>query len=269
MSADRHRLHLLTVPADLFYKFIFQTMRVPFLSTLAGGIICLCTCVNPALAQSLIAGIPNAGVAHKGQFEMTHESQFNWWEGDLKWTSFNFWCYGVNDRTELTVTVNNLASPGSGNLTAGAGFKHLIPLLAFQPRHELKLTVGTNALVSLQGRGMGFWSYSHLSGRLPGLRTRLTGGISYGTEQAFGFRPAGPTETAPLRPLCFMGGVEQPITGSLSVIADWFSGTHDLAALITALQFDTKRVTYIAGYKRANNTNSGVSALIIEVMYRF
>jgi hypothetical protein len=248
-------------------------MNFFFLSFLTGWLLLLAT-LNPTNAQSLIAGIPNASVAHKGHFEMTHESQFNWWEGDLKWTSFNFWCYGVNDRTELTVTFNNLAVPGSGNLTAGVGFKHLIPLLPDHPKRELKLTVGTNALLSLQGRGAGFWSYSHLSGRLPVLRTRLTAGASYGTEQAFGFRYskpdfAGRSELRPLRPLTFIGGIEQPLVGPVSLIADWFSGTHDLAALITALQVDTHKVTYIAGYKRANNRNSGVNALIIEVMYRF
>lgn len=260
-------------------------MQSSCLNALTGVLIGLCACLSSASAQSLIAGIPNASVAHKGHLEMTHESQLNWWDGDVKWTSFNFWCYGINNRTELTVTFNNLAVPGSGNLTAGVGFKHLVPLLPARPRHELKLTVGTNALVSLQGRGLGFWSYGHLSGRLPVLRTRLTGGLSYGTEQAFGFRRVGltdptaprpsglsgaePAALRPLRPLSFIGGVEQPLVGPVSFIADWFSGSHDLAALITALQLDTHKVTYIAGYKRANNANSGVNALIVEVMYRF
>lgn len=34
-----------------------------------------------------------------------------------------------------------------------------------------------------------------------------------------------------------------------------------------ALQLDTQKVTYIAGYKRANNANSAVNALSMEVMY--
>lgn len=245
------------------------------LTGLVAAVCCGLSVLHTATAQSLIAGIPNASVAHKGHFEMTHESQFNWWENEFKWTSFNFWCYGVDERTELTVTFNNLASPGSGNLTAGVGFKRLVPLLPSRAQHELKLTVGTNALFSLQGRGLGFWSYGHLSGRLP----RLTAGLSYGTEQAFGFRtvsrptigPAatGKDELRPLRPLSLIAGLEQPLVGRLSFIADWFSGTHDLAALITALQYDTHRVTYITGFKRANNPSSGVNALIIEVMYRF
>ncbi len=241
---------------------------------LLGTLLLSCFIGVTARAQSLIAGIPNASVAHKGHFEMTHESQFNWWDGDLKWTSFNFWCYGVNDRTELTVTFNNLSVPGSGNLTAGAGFKHLIPLAPSLAAQEFKLTVGANALFSLQGRGNGIWTYGHLSGRIPGLRTRLTGGVSYGTEQAFGFRAGrmggvGPETIRPLRPVSFIGGIEQPVVGHLSVIADWFSGSHDLAALITALQYDTRNITYIGGYKRANNPQSGVDALIIEVMFRF
>ena len=232
-------------------------------------------CHQFATAQSLIAGIPNAAVAHKGHLEFTHESQFNWWEKDFKWNSFNFICYGLNDRTEVTVAFNNLSSPASNNLTLGVGFKHLFPILPKTlPARELKFTFGTNALVSIDGRGLGFWSYGHLSGRLPLLRTRLTAGVSYGTEQAFGFRSfqqqtGGPVEIRGLRPFAFMGGVEQPLVGHLSLIADWFSGTHDLAALIVAGQYDAKHITYIAGFKRANNLNSGTNALIVELMFRF
>ncbi len=224
-------------------------------------------------AQSLIVGIPSANVAHKGKLELTHESQFNWWEGNLKWNSFNFLCYGLNDRTELTVSFNNLSSPASGNLTLGAGFKHIVPL-GVAARNELKLTVGSNALISVQNRGVGGWVYSHLSGRVPATRTRLTGGLSYGTEQAFGFRTTrsglnGADIIKPLRPLSVIVGIEQPIVGHFSLIADWFSGTHDLAAVIAAAQYETPRITYIAGYKRTNDQTNGANAIIVELMFRF
>ena len=249
------------------------TRKSIFYFPLSITIFWIFTVVN-AHGQSLIVGIPSANVAHKNKLELTHESQFNWWQGDLKWNSFNFLCYGLNDRTELTLSFNNLSSPASGNLTLGAGFKHIFPIFKASPRAELKLTVGSNALISVQNRGVGGWVYSHVSGRLPGLRTRLTGGLSYGTEQAFGFRSirssfTGAEMVQPLRPLCVIAGIEQPIVGHLSLIADWFSGTHDLAAFIAAAQYDTPRITYIAGFKRANNPNSGVNSLIIEMMYRF
>jgi hypothetical protein len=61
-------------------------------------------------------------------------------------------------------------------------------------------------------------------------------------------------------------GFEQPLTKHLSLIADWYSGTHALAAVIPAFQYDIGHNVLILGYKIANNIESGNNALIVEFM---
>jgi hypothetical protein len=62
-----------------------------------------------------------------------------------------------------------------------------------------------------------------------------------------------------------MLGFEQPLTKHISLIGDWFSGTHDLAAFIPAMQIDIKKHVLIFGYKFPN-PNTGSHAFILEFM---
>ena len=72
----------------------------------------------------------------------------------------------------------------------------------------------------------------------------------------------------PVRKATLLCGVEQPITKHFSVIADYFSGSHDLAALIMAVQYETENNVFILGYKLPNETQE-TDAIVIEVMHRF
>ncbi|TAE76327.1 MAG: hypothetical protein EAZ85_00195 [Bacteroidetes bacterium] len=221
-----------------------------------------------SFSQSLIVGIPSADIAEKGNIEITHESQVNFWEKPNSWNSFNFFCYGINKRTEATLAFNNMNSSGSDNLSLGLGGKHVIPLT--DSKWETKITAGSNLLYSIPRKDIGYWVYSHLSFRLPKTKTRLTGGLSYGTEQSFGFRrftnEEGVFQTKPIRPLSVMLGFEQHLFKNVSLVADWYSGTHDLAALITAIQIDIKHHVLIFGYKLPNNLEKSGHALVLEFM---
>jgi hypothetical protein len=212
-------------------------------------------------SQSLIVGVPNAEVMPQGRTLLAHESQLNTWQfGEAKWTSFNFACYGIGFNTELCMTLFNVSRPASGNLTLAAGFKSAFPIL-HETLHdvELMLTFGQMLPVSLDGQGVGTWTFGTASFRLPFLKTRLTAGPSYGTRQIFG-RDL----------LCVMLGFEQPITEQVSLIGDWYSGTHDIAALIAAIQYDPNpHLTIIAGYKIPNNAVSGFHAAMLEVTVEF
>lgn len=96
------------------------------------------------------------------------------------------------------------------------------------------------AIFSLQGHGYGYWFYSHLSGRLPVLRTRLTLGASHASELLFE------------RELTVaMAAVEQPvIQDQLTLVAEWFSGKHDLGNFIYGLSYhpDHSRI-FVLGHK--------------------
>jgi hypothetical protein len=226
--------------------------------------------------QSLIAGIPNADVAHKGKLELTHETQLNFWSEDqTRWNSFNFLCYGVGKNTELTVNLLNLSNQPGSNTSTALGFKSYVPILTnLFSKSDVRLTFGTNLQYSFPRRDWGYWAYSHLSTRLPRSQTRLTGGLSYGTSQLFGFRTVLNSTDGQLiqegrRPLAFMGGIEQPLTKHVGLLADWFSGTHEVAALITGFQFNIRHQVLIVAYKHANNPESTNNALVLEAMIKF
>lgn len=113
--------------------------------------------------------------------------------------------------------------------------------------------------LSLSGTGFGFWTYGVSSIRLPEVRTRFTLGASYGSRQIFG-------NTA----VSILGGVEQPITKTFSLIADYFSGGSDLGALVPAIQWNpTHAFTVIAGMKIPNTERAGPLSGLVELTYEF
>lgn len=243
-----------------------------------------------ASGQSLIAGIPSADVAKRGHLEYTHESQWGKGRetGRLKWNSFNFVTYGVANRTELAVSLVNVGSPGTGNVALGAGYKTIVPLRRGDEVglfHERKLTLGQMVYVAVGPERnttrdrVGGWLYGHLSTRLSTTRTRLTGGLSYGSSHVFGFRSPSrvgltgllepSTQRIPLSPFTCIGGIEQPLTKHVGLLADWISGRHDIAALIAGVQLNIGHQVLILAYKRANDRVQDTDALVTEVMIHF
>lgn len=229
-------------------------------------------------AQSLIAGIPSADVVHEGELELTHESQINFWSANPKqnkWASFNFICYGLGNGVELTTSVVNFATKDMNNLAVGTGFKKVHQFFkkdSVLSKWETKLTFGQNIFFSLQRPEVGGWVYSHASLRLPHLKTRLTGGASYGSPIFFDV--AWKMENGVLTRsneaiFCALAGIEQPITKKFSLIADWYSGRHGIAALIVATQFNLSHHVLIIGYKEDNTTPIEQGAIILEAMIRF
>jgi hypothetical protein len=212
----------------------------------------------PAAAQQTIFNVPSADVTPKGRLFVQHESQFKPVGKDTFLSNTEYGAVGIGHNTELDVTVYNVNAPASRAVAVGAGFKSAIPftLPGVSPERELKWTVGTQFPVAVQGRGgVGNWTYSHVSTRLPRLNTRLTAGVSVGTRQIFG-RNA----------VAFIGGVEQPVGKKVTVVADWFSGTHSLGLLIVggsvALPHDT---TLYMGYQLPNTERSGRQGIVLEL----
>ncbi len=228
-------------------------------------------------AQSLIAGIPSAEVVHKGHLEYTHESQVNFWTtpNQTKWASFNFLCYGIGNGVEIAASVINLSNKNMNNFSAGIGFKKVHQFFkkdSILSKWETKLTFGQNTFFSLQRPEVGGWVYSHASIRLPHLKTRLTYGASYGSPLFFDV--AWTEENGILTRkndaiFCALAGIEQPITKNFSLIADWYSGNHGIAALITAAQVNIGHQTFIVGYKNLNTTPIEQGAIILEAMIHF
>lgn len=218
-------------------------------------ILFVAAAAGPTRSQSLIVGIPSADITEKGHVVLAHETQ-GIVTTNKGWNSFTFATYGIGKHTELAVSKYGVAYPASGNMSLGVGFKTSLPITENETlrKRDFKVTFGSMIPVSFQGRGVGFWGYTHASFRLPGTRTRITAGPGYGTQQLFGRT----TWHA-------MVGVEQPLTKKFSLIGDWMSGTHDLAATIVATSWQmNKHFLLITGYKIPNNARSGKPALILE-----
>jgi hypothetical protein len=210
----------------------------------------------PGWAQQTIFNVPSADTVPEGEVFLQHESQFRPWNPGRFLGNTEYAAVGVGHHLELDATLFNVNAPSTDNIALGLGFKKVFPVLAqIAPEREYKLTLGEMVPISLQGEGVGSWTYGHVSGRLPILKTRLLAGVSAGTRQIFG-RNA----------VAFMGGYEQPVTKRLSLQGDWYSGTHNLGLFITGFSYALPgNTTLYAGYQIPNSKRSGSQGFVVEL----
>ncbi len=204
---------------------------------------CLVSLLSPvtAFGQQAIVSLPSADVTPRGEFFVMQESQVRAWSPKPYWNTTHFWCFGLGYHAELAVTMLNVGVPSNPSASLANGFKVALPILTDElPRAEIKITTGTMALFSLQDRGYGYWFYSHLSGRLPRVRTRLSLGASQASQLLFE------------RELTvIMAAAEQPLMGDkLNLVAEWFSGKHDLGNFIYGLAYHPNHSwIFVVGHK--------------------
>ena len=203
---------------------------------------------SKSLAQQTIFNVPSADVTEKGMIFLQQEGQFS-----NKFGLFTeYSAYGIGKHTELDVTLFGVGTKNVRNEVLGVGFKSSLPL---HEKTETKLTIGSLIPISLRGDGIGGYTYSHLSTRLHKLNTRLTAGGFIGTTTVFG-RDF----------ICFIGGIEQPITKRFGLIMDWYSGKHSNGFLIPGFYFNfPKNITLWTGYQIRNNRTNGNNGFIIEL----
>jgi hypothetical protein len=218
---------------------------------LAGGV---------AIAQSVIISAPNVDITPKGEVMVAHESQFNRFSGGKNyWNSFTFGTVGLGKNTEFATTLYGLGRPSSGNNSLGFGLKHRPLNIHTKSGWHIESTAGFMVPVSLSGNGTGYWFYGNVGARAPKTKTRITAGPSFGTRQIFGRRT-----------YSTMLGIEQPLNKHWILMADYFSGTHDLAAAIGGIAWVPQpQVMIIFAYKVPNNAASGKPAPLIEATYTF
>lgn len=235
----------------LFYEvtLVMRTISLFLLS------VCYIFSVN-AYAQQAIVNMPSADITPEGKHFLMHETQVRPNNPGRYWYATNFYCYGLGSNTELAITTYNTGTPVAPNENIGIGFKKAIPL--FEDRYaerEIKLTVGQMLTYNLRNGGMGSFTYAHTSFRLPKTGTRLTGGVSAGTEALF-----------KKNTVHFITGVEHPlIDKKLYVIGEWFSGQHDFGAFTPGILYHpTKNQVVVVGYKIPNSKENGRSGFVVE-----
>lgn len=196
----------------------------------------LCASARPAAAQQAIVTMPSADITGARTFFFMHESQLRLWGPKRYWAGTYFLTYGLGAGTELAATVYDYGvsyDGTSGNTTLALGFKSGIRLFAQSvPRLQLQISFGAMVMTSLVDRGVGPWMYSLATMRLPVLRTRLGVGASWAGEQFYGPGNEG---------VSLMASIEQPVPipriHGLSIVAEWFSGSHDLSNLIVGVTY--------------------------------
>ncbi len=213
-------------------------------------------------AQPAIVNMPSADITPKGKNFFMHETQVRAWNPKPYWYGTHFYTRGIGYATELAVTSYNLGSPAVPNFNTGIGFKSSPQIFKKQlPNRELKLTVGQMAVMNHRGGGLGSFSYSHLSFKLPKLDGRVTAGGWHGTRQLFKRNTGN-----------FLFGYEQPIGKShkLYWVNEWFAGRHDFGFFITGfLYHPNKRDIFVVAYKIPNVLDNGRHGLVVEYGFFF
>jgi hypothetical protein len=222
---------------------------------------------SSASAQQAIITMPSADTTPARQFFAMHESQLRLWGSSPVWAGTYFLTLGIGSNTELAVTLFDVGLDRRGalygNATLAAGFKSWVPIAHRQaPSLELGIITGAMGLSSLRDGSFGGWMYAIPSMRLPVLRTRIAAGVSFATEHLYG---------AGNQQFSFAASLEQPVPGvhDLSIVAEWFSGQHDLSNLIVGATWHVlPALMLVLGWKIP--TKDGVfhvdeQALVFEV----
>lgn len=173
------------------------------------------------------------------------------------WNTVNFYTYGLSEDTEFAVTLYDLGRPARDSLAIAVGYKNQIDLAEdgdfFK---QIKSTHGVMLPVNLRGQGLGFSGYGHISVRVNATGTRLTAGMAGGTSQLYDKSTLGG-----------ILAVEQPLTSELNLVAEWYSGSHDLGNLITGLVYHNHDIdlVLVGGYKIPNAPSRGRNGLVFEI----
>ncbi len=206
--------------------------------------------------QQAIVNLPSADITPQGRHFLMHETQARPQNPGRNWYGTNFYAYGVGKNTELAVTMYNFGTPRTANEAVGVGFKTAVPVLAGRlPDLELKWTFGQMTVFNTRGKGVGVFGYTHGSLVLPKVKTRLTGGVSAGTNELF-----------KRNTVHAVAGWEQPILKHrLYFIGEWFAGRHDFGFVSNGLLWHPKKDhVIVVAYKIPNTSRNGKSGLVVE-----
>lgn len=216
---------------------------------------------NVAFGQQTIVNVPSDALTPRGQVFLMHETQLAWSSSKPNYNSTNFFAYGLNEQTELAITLYNVDEFGSDALALGMGFKTVRELETewfedFTP----KWTYGLLAPISLadQDQAVGYFGFTHLTFAIPNTDLRLLGGVAAGSENLFG-------QDA----VSALVGVEYPFTDHLSFTGEWFSGTHDLSGLIPGITYHNDRLILVAGLKIPSSFDPKECGLVFECGWFF
>ena len=205
-----------------------------------------------AFAQQTIFNVPSADVTEKGHLFLEPEAQFS----DKFGLFTGYVAYGIGHHTALNLTVTGVGTHNVRDELLCLGSKTYVNL---HEKSETKFTAGYLIPISLRCNGVGGYAYSHLSTRLPKIKTRITSGVLVATTVIFG-RDI----------VAYIGGIEQPITKKLSLILDYTSGSHPNGLLISGFSYKLPlNIIFVGGYQIPNNRLIARKGFVVEVVKNF
>ncbi len=213
---------------------------------------------NFTRAQSLIVGIPSSDTTPKEKKAIAFELQSNTSEklGD-QLSGFLFSTYGVSESLEVGVSVLNLSNSGNDrNDSLILGYKKNRTL---KENDFVKVVgaIGQMAGPSLVGGPLAHWHYALVSQDFRRIGVRLTQGLSYANRTVYG-------QNVP----SLMLGLEHRWSEHWMGVIDWYSGDHDYAAAIYAVQFrPVHEFLVFLGWKQPNI--GGAGSVMTEMAYEF
>ena len=214
-----------------------------------GFLLLLVFIQTKASAQQTIFNVPSADVTEKRQLFLEHESQFS----DDFGLFTHYVAYGLGGHTALNLTLSGVGTKNVRDEILGIGSKTVFPL---HKESETKFTAGYLIPISLNGNGVGGYAYTHLSRRLPKIKTRITSGIQVGTTILLG-RDV----------VSYIGGIEQPITKKFNLLLEYTSGKHPNALLIGGFSYILPvDWIFIVGYQVPNNRHVAKKGFVIEII---
>jgi hypothetical protein len=219
------------------------------------GLVLVAVLAGSARGQQTIINVPSDALTPEGRSFVMHESQIVPREVP-SWQMTHFYCYGWSKHTELTVTNYQFDDLGSPTNVTGFGFKSVYDLFKESERLEalhVKLTFGHIIPVSMQSKGVGYFTYGHFAFDVPGTDLRLLAGAAGGDRILWGENTAS-----------FIAGAEYPITKHLSFTGEWFTGNHNLSALIPGFTYHRDDVILVAGMKLANDFDPDKLGAVFE-----
>lgn len=238
-------------------KICFQLMRDSFKSFVVLVGFTILFGFEAAVAQQTIVNVPSDALTPKGAGFYLHESAFTGASPVAEYTTTNFWCYGLSDKTELCATLYNINEVRSPDGCLGFGYKTVEKLFENEvPEAELKWTHGFMLPIRMNTgeQAVGYFPYTHLAINVPNTPFRVLGGAAIGSKNLLGESTASA-----------LAGLEFPITEKLSFTGEWFSGNHNLSALIPGLTWHSERLLFVHGLKIPNNFDHREYGYIFEV----
>jgi hypothetical protein len=165
---------------------------------------------------------------------------------------------GVGKRVELGLNFIGLSAPGTGQLSLSPTVKWM----PYKGANGWSVFAGDNVFFPVRQRQYtaGNYVYAAVSKTFSGGTRVSAGGYEFTARVV-----------APGRRTGVQATFEQPVTRSLALAADWFSGAHASGYLTPGVIWKaTSRLTFYGAYELGNSgLTQGNHALLIELGYNF